>query len=619
MKTVVLLGLVLLTGLPSAAWAQLAAGSEFRVNTYTTGHQGTPDVAVDAHGNFVVVWSSGGQDGDGYGIFGRRFDAAGTAEGTEFQVNVFTTGMQRPPAVASSTNGDFVVVWASYPQDGDGYGVVGRRFSAAGVPQGSEFVVNSYTTGHQALAAVATQPSGNFVVVWTSNGQDGDAYGIFGRRFDAGGVPLGVEFQVNSHTTGDQFGYAVASDANGNFVVVWSSDGQDGSGFGIFGQRFSGAGAPLGLEFEVSSYTTSKQFGPSVASAPNGNFVVVWTSYTQDGSSYGVFGQRFDAGGVPTGAEFQVNSYTTGAQFGYSVASDAGGNFVVVWHSAGQDGSAYAIRARRFDASGVPLGAEFQVNSYTTGDQSFPAVASDPHGDFVVAWRSANQDGNSFGIFGQRYGDLIFQDSFESGDLTQWSSATTDGGDLSVSGAAGLAGTTAGLQALVDDTNALFVQDDTPNAETRYRARFYFDPNGFDPGEASSHFRIRIFIAFDSSGLRVATLVLKRQGGAYNVEARVRRNDGTRADTGFFPIAAGPHFIELDWHRATGPGTSDGSLQMWIDNTSVATLSGIDNDSSDVDFVRLGTLGVKTGAAGTLFFDQFESRRQVFIGPDEAE
>ena len=178
-----------------------------------------------------------------------------------------------------------------------------------------------------------------------------------------------------------------------------------------------------------------------------------------------------------------------------------------------------------------------------------------------------------------------------------------------------MAGTAFGLRAFVNDTNSLYVQDDTPNAEGRYRARFYFDPNGFDPGESQSHFRTRILIA-QGSGFRLITIVLKRQLGAYTVEARVRRNDGTRADTGFFPISDGPHFIEFDWQRATGPGASDGSLQLLIDGGSVATLSGIVNDQVPVDLVRMGALSVKTGAAGTLNFDQFESRRQRLIGAE---
>jgi hypothetical protein len=110
--------------------------------------------------------------------------------------------------------------------------------------------------------------------------------------------------------------------------------------------------------------------------------------------------------------------------------------------------------------------------------------------------------------------------------------------------------------------------------------------------------------------------VLKRQLGAYSVEARVRRNDGTRADTGFFPISDGPHFIEFDWQRASGPGTLDGSINLLIDGGAVFSQFGIDNDAVPVDFVRMGALSVKTGAAGTLYFDQFESRRQNPIGAE---
>ncbi len=211
--------------------------------------------------------------------------------------------------------------------------------------------------------------------------------------------------------------------------------------------------------------------------------------------------------------------------------------------------------------------------------------------------------------------DLIHRDGFESGTLSGWSSAATGGGDLAVSATAAMAGTSLGLRALVNDTTPLYVQDDTPAAEGRYRARFYFDPSGFDPGEGSSHFRTRTFIAFDPSGRRALTLVLKRQNGAYSVEARVRRDDGSRDDTGFLPIGSGPHHLELDWRRATAPGAVDGSLQLWIDGVSAAMRTGIDNDQSAIESARLGAISLKTGAAGTLRFDEFESRRYVFIGP----
>ena len=200
--------------------------------------------------------------------------------------------------------------------------------------------------------------------------------------------PAGAEFQVNSSITGKQYFPSVASDANGNFVVAWESSGQDGSGYGVFGQRFNAAGLPQGSEFQVSSFTTGNQYRPAVASDANGNFVVAWTSYSQDGSGSGIFGQRFDASGLPQGGEFQVNSYTTNSQWAPAVASDANGNFVVVWHSHVQDGSYLGVFGQRFNASGFSQGGEFQINSYTTSDQAFPSVASDTNGNFVVVWES---------------------------------------------------------------------------------------------------------------------------------------------------------------------------------------------------------------------------------------
>jgi hypothetical protein len=85
----------------------------------------------------------------------------------------------------------------------------------------------------------------------------------------------------------------VGSDAAGNFVVVWRSSGQDGSSNGIFGQRYSSDGAPLGTEFRVNTYTTNNQRLADVAADRVGNFVVVWESQGQDGAEYGVFGQRW--------------------------------------------------------------------------------------------------------------------------------------------------------------------------------------------------------------------------------------------------------------------------------------------------------------------------------------
>jgi hypothetical protein len=73
------------------------------------------------------------------------------------------------------------------------------------------------------------------------------------------GNPLGPEFRVNTFIIGSQQSASVATDGSGNFVVVWKSQYQDGSFDGVFGQRYASSGTPLGPEFRVNTYTTGGQ------------------------------------------------------------------------------------------------------------------------------------------------------------------------------------------------------------------------------------------------------------------------------------------------------------------------------------------------------------------------
>jgi hypothetical protein len=370
------------------------ADPEFQVNTYTASWQRNPSVAMDAVGNFVVAWESNGQDGSEEGVYGQRYGALGNPLGAEFQVNTYTTSWQEAPSVAMDAHGDFVIVWHSWGQDGSEYGVYGQRYSTAGVAQGAEFPVNTSTEGRQCVPSVAMDANGNFLVVWES-GSD-----IHGQRYGALGDPLGTEFIVNTTKADWQYAPSVAMDANGDFVVAWHSFGQEASGSGIYGQRFSEAGAKQGGEFHVNTYTDGDQDASSVAMDAGGDFVVTWQSAGQDGSGYGIYGQRYDAAGVAQGTEFRINTYTSGDQMRPWVASDAVGSFVVAWTSEGQDGDAFGIYGQRFSAAGVKQGSEFQMSTYTASLQYAPSVAMDQRGDFVAAWQSWGQDGSDYGIYG---------------------------------------------------------------------------------------------------------------------------------------------------------------------------------------------------------------------------
>jgi hypothetical protein len=208
--------------------------------------------------------------------------------------------------------------------------------------------------------------------------------------------------------------------------------------------------------------------------------------------------------------------------------------------------------------------------------------------------------------------DLIFADGFESGNLSAWTSNANDLGDLSVSTSAALVGTK-GLQAVIDDINSIYVTDDTPNAEPRYRARFYFDPNSIVMGSGDTHF---IFRGYSGTSTIVLRVQFRFSSGTYQLRAGLVGDGSTWANSSWLTISDAPHAIEMDWRAATGVGANNGSLTLWIDGTQQALLTGVDNDTRRIDRARLGAVsGIDTSTHGTYYFDSFESHRQTFIGP----
>lgn len=376
-------------------------GEEFRVNTHTMGAQRYQKIAIARNGDFVVTWASRGQDDPTeYGIYAQRYNAAGQPAAAEFRVNTHMQGRQTQPAIAMDGHGNFVIVWTSHGQDGHQGGVFGQRFDASGMALGNEFQVNIYTDGNQYSPSVAMDSDGDFVVAWSCP-QD-TRYGIFARRYNASGEALGGEQHVNTRVDGIQRFSAVAMDDDGDFVVTWQSDNQDGSSYGIYGQRYNASGVKQGAEFQVNTYTRGQQKATDVAMDSDGDFVVVWQSL-QDGDGDGIYAQRYNALGEPIGSEFLVNTRIEGSQDAPSVHMNSAGDFLIAWNSAALDNNSGGVSARRYNSTGEPEGAEFLVNTYTAGSQFSPSVAIADNKNFVIAWTSEGQDGGGHGIYAQRY------------------------------------------------------------------------------------------------------------------------------------------------------------------------------------------------------------------------
>jgi len=346
--------IVFADGVYTLALASRPEGTEFQVNSYTAGDQHGSVVSGLKDGGFVIIWHSYNQEEE-YGVYGQRFDALGQKSGAEFRLNTTTARSQQDPSVATLADGSFVATWQSTLQDGSGWGVYGQRFAADGSLLGSEFRVNSYTNSDQSEPVVRALPHGGFVVAWLSLYQDGSSWGVYSQRFDANGAAVGAETRVTlSHY--DQTGVALTEIADGGFLVTWHSNGQDGSSWGIYGRRFASDGTSLTNEFLINSTTQQAQVWPATTGLQDGGFVIVWQSENQDGSGWGIYGQRFNADGSRLDQEFRVNSSTLNQQEGASVSSLPDGGFVVVWMSLNQDGSSWGCYGQHFGRDGAKVG-----------------------------------------------------------------------------------------------------------------------------------------------------------------------------------------------------------------------------------------------------------------------
>lgn len=391
-------------------------GGEFQVNTSTTGYQVSPRIAAQPDGGFVVAWCCGSTP-TGDTIAGQRFDSAGVAIGSELVLSGLdprqTTGL------ATDAEGNFVVVWGhgySGPGSGNPSEIYARRFDADGSPRGGEFVVNSepgaeYTgEGH-----VASRPDGSFLVTFEN-------YGGFGQHYDASGAPVGGNFAVAPPPEIGQYP-AVAARASGGMIVVWEELAPDSR---LRGQRFAPDGSRTGSPFTVAGPTVAAG-NASVAALPDGRFVVAWTSGTFQ-TGIDVRARRFAANGEPLAPSFVVHQQQTGRQYDPELAVDDAGNFVVAWTDTGSDATTFwEVFARRFDAEGRPLGGEFQVNSYTTGAQRLPSIRPITGDQLVVAWSSHGSPGSDTSgpsVQVRRFLLPFFLDGFESGDTSRWSSAS---------------------------------------------------------------------------------------------------------------------------------------------------------------------------------------------------
>jgi hypothetical protein len=324
-------------GVTDYVWLNPTATSDTMVNTDTNSFQIHPAIATLANGDVVVVWSSYNQINTStmLDIYGQILSTNGSRIGQNFLINQFTPYNQRSPAVAALKNGGFVVTWVSEQEQsvgvtnpitaytGDGTIPVGTTNSALTLPS-----VDIYARLYNFSGTLALPSAGEFIV-------------------DTGNFPC-ADPDV-----------AVALD--GSYMITWcaKNTGNSSAGWDIYERSFTNSsGGQVNL---VNSYTYGDQYNPRI-SAIDGDYMISFTSKGQDGSSQGVYGQFIHEGDGLVGNEFLVNTTTLGPQMQEAVASDSVGQFLAVWTSFTFGGNGFDLFAQRYANVGMvlePMAAPF--------------------------------------------------------------------------------------------------------------------------------------------------------------------------------------------------------------------------------------------------------------------
>lgn len=377
-------------------------GTEVQSTFRTQPFQRSPAIAADADGDYLLVYVDDYDDFDDYGngIGALKFDRFGrfvapgggldTNGGEPVVVNTTITGTQDAPAVAMDPDGDAVVVWSSGLSDTPRYDVFFQRFDRDFRKVGGEVQVTAQPVEGSVAhtqPTVAMNADGDFVIAWIEPGR---FYDVVAQRFHKNGTAAGGRIDVPSSTGYTRASPKVAMDAEGNFAVTWASLYQDGSGYGVYARRFGAQGVARGAEFLVNTVTDRNQNQPSIAMDRTGDFVIAWSQYDANFDSH-ILVQRFTAKGARVGDIFDANDAPSGRDRTPAVSMSAFGSFAVAWQPLDQgiEGGGTDVQARRFAKTGAPLAPAFTVNAVTTDDQYAPSLAMDADGEFAVAFTSA--------------------------------------------------------------------------------------------------------------------------------------------------------------------------------------------------------------------------------------
>lgn len=194
----------------------------------------------------------------------------------------------------------------------------------------------------------------------------------------------------------------------------------------------------------------------------------------------------------------------------------------------------------------------------------------------------------------------------EAGNLSEWTSLSDAGGDLSASNAAALAGSSFGMACRINGTDSFYAeyQLGASNTSGVVRVRFYFDPNSLTMANNQNHFIGNMRSA--TTNILTWRLGYTTANGHNLVVQMIRDADSVQTTAHNFTDA--PHYIEVRLVRATTNVSADGTLDLWVDGVHIQQLTGDNFDTfNNFRTMRLGnTSGIDATTSGTYYIDEIK-------------
>jgi hypothetical protein len=281
----------------SASYVAGAWGSASRIESGTALNTASLQLAADASGNMLAVWSATA-DGQSYDLVYNRLDAAagwGSAQVMRSGLLGDTTAPVVTAQLAMNSAGEAVLVWGESASPNS---IWASRYSAAGGWETAAVLDSSDTVGAY-MPTVAIDEAGNAITAWAQS--DGTSEVLYATRYAAGtgwdGVPVVLSVASRPSHPGNVSAPVLKMSDEGNAILSWQQG--DGVQSNIWSRRYELSSTSWQPPQIIETENAGDAITPLIAMNGSGDTLVAWRQ--SDGQHSNLWANTFASGndGMP--------------------------------------------------------------------------------------------------------------------------------------------------------------------------------------------------------------------------------------------------------------------------------------------------------------------------------